>query len=60
MNLEVVGDNASPERLSNCISRLSDQDFDKHMAEYSQRLQRIEGENLKIANQSSLRLVPNL
>lgn len=38
MNLEVVGDNAPPEQLNNCISRLSDQDFDKQMAEYSQRL----------------------
>lgn len=60
INLEVVGDSCPPEQLTNCLTRLSDQDFDKQINEFARRLHRIELGSSEVGSKHHPKLIPNL
>jgi len=59
VNLQVV-DDAEPTEKGQCLSKLSDSEFDKSMQDFIQRLEKIEQENSLILSKNLMKLVPNL
>lgn len=55
VNLEYVDEGSTQ-----CISKLSEEEFDKNFNQYAQRLEKIEQESMEYLKNRQLKLIPNL
>lgn len=61
LNLDAVAESPEPTAITQaCLSRLSDQEFDKSINEFEQRLMKIERESQQLMGRNQCKLMPNL